>query len=165
MSQSSAGMHSRATVVHRSDDLVMAEMRGIAIAIWRRKPNRELFEIQRKCLSEVVAKNKGKAGFVCVVEPTSEPPDDDIRKAASQMITVHEKNLKCVALVIEGTGFRSAITRTVLSGILLLVRTPSPIKFFDVCKPACMWLSTQIPAAREGLLDEIEALRSLLDTR
>ncbi len=142
----------------------MAELRGISIAVWRRKPNRELFEIQRRCLAEVVANNKGKAGFICVVEPTSEPPDDEIRKEASQMITGHGTNLKCVALVIEGSGFRSAITRTVLSGILLLVRTPSPIKFFDVCKPACMWLSTQIPTAREGLLDEIEALRGLLDS-
>ena len=158
-------MHSRSTVMHREDGLVMAEMRGISIAIWRRKPNRELFEIQRKCLADVVAKNKGKAGFICVVEPTSEPPDDDIRKAASQMITVHEKNLKCVALVIEGSGFRSAITRTVLSGILLLVRTPSPIKFFEVCKSACMWVGSQIPTAREGLLEEIEVLRTLLDAR
>lgn len=142
----------------------MAEMGGVSIAIWRRKPNQELFEIQRKCLGEVVAKNKGRSAFVCVVEPTSEPPDDDIRKAASKMISDHEKDLRCVAMVIEGTGFRSAITRTVLSGILLLIRTPSPIKFFDISKSACMWVSTQVPVPREPLIAEVETLRRLLDS-
>jgi hypothetical protein len=142
----------------------MAEMRGVCIALWRRKPNRELFEAEKKCLDEVVAKNKGRAAFLCIVEPTSEPPDDDIRKASSLMVSSHEKDLKCVALVIEGTGFRSAITRTVLSGIVMLIRTPAPIKFFDIPKSACIWVGTQLPAARDGLLEEIEALRSLLDS-
>jgi hypothetical protein len=146
-----------------SDGLLMAERRGVSIAIWRRKPNRVLFEAEKKCLDEVVAKNIGKSAFVCVVEPTSEPPDEDIRKASSAMISSHEKNLKCVALVIEGTGFRSAITRTVLSGIVMLIRTPAPIKFFDTPKSACLWVGTQLPAVRDGLNEEIEALRGLLD--
>jgi hypothetical protein len=140
----------------------MAERRGVAIALWRRKPNRALFEIQKRCLDEVVAKNVGRAAFLCVVEPTSEPPEDEIRKAAAQMVSAHEKDLRCVALVIEGTGFRSAITRTVLSGIVMLIRTPAPIKFFDTPKSACMWLGSQLPGARDGLLEEIEALRRLL---
>ncbi len=143
----------------------MAERRGVSIALWRRKPNRALFEIQKKCLDEVVAKNLGKSAFVCVVEPTSEPPDDDIRKAAAQMVSAHEKDLKCVALVIEGTGFRSAITRTVLSGIVMLSRTPAPIKFFDTPKSACLWVASHLPSARDGLLEEIEALRLQLDVR
>jgi hypothetical protein len=143
----------------------MAEMVGVSIAIWRRKPNRELFDVQKRCLDEVVGKNKGKSAFICVVEPTSEPPDDDIRKGAAQMISAHEKNLKGVALVIEGTGFRSAITRTVLSGIVMLIRTPAPIKFFDVPKPACMWLGSLLPLSRDVLLDEIAVLRGLLDAQ
>jgi len=158
-------MHVRSKVMFTGDGLIMAELHGVAIALWRRKPNRELFEAERKCLDEVVAKNRGKSAFVCVVEPSSEPPDDDIRKASSQMITAHEKDLKCVALVIEGTGFRSAITRAVLSGIVMLIRTPAPIKFFDVPKSACAWVSTQLPVARDGLLEEIEVLRGLLDKR
>jgi hypothetical protein len=151
--------------MHSGSGLVMAEMAGVSIAIWRRKPNHELFDIQKRCLDEVVARNKGKSAFICVVEPTSEPPDDDIRKAASQMISAHEKNLKGVALVIEGAGFRSAITRTVLSGIVMLIRSPAPIKFFDVPKPACMWLGSLLPVSRDGLLNEIEKLRGLLDSR
>jgi hypothetical protein len=163
VSQASVVMSARSTVLHSGHGLVMAERRGVSIAIWRRKPNRQLFEIQKKCLDDVVAKNVGKAAFVCVVEPTSEPPDDDIRKAAAQMVSSHEKDLKCVALVIEGTGFRSAITRTVLSGIVMLIRTPAPIKFFDTPKSACMWLGSQLPNARDGLVEEIEVLRALLD--
>lgn len=151
--------------MHSGSGLVMAEMAGVSIAIWRRKPNHELFDVQKRCLDEVVAKNKGKSAFICVVEPTAEPPDDDIRKASALMISAHEKNLKGVALVIEGAGFRAAITRTVLSGIVMLIRTPAPIKFFDVPKPACMWLGSLLPVSREALMNEIEGLRGLLDAR
>jgi hypothetical protein len=153
----------RANIMYRGDGLIMAERRGICIAVWRRKPNRELFEAEKKCLEEVVAKNIGKSAFVCVVEPTSEPPDDDIRKASSSMITSHEKNLKCVALVIEGTGFRNAITRTVMSGIVMLIRTPAPIKFFDTPKSASVWVGAQLPHARDQLIEVIEGVRAELD--
>ncbi len=163
--QSSVAVPVRSTVMHAADGLVMAERRGVCIAIWRRKPSRELFEIQKKCLDDVVARNKGNAAFVCIVESTAEPPDEDVRKASSAMITAHEHNLKCVALVIEGTGFRSAITRTVLSGIVMLIRTPSPIKYFDTPRTASLWIGTLLPTAREGLVQEIEGLRSLLDSR
>jgi hypothetical protein len=163
VNQATANLRASSNVMHSGDGLVMAEMAGVSIALWRRKPNRELFETQKRCLDEVVGKHKGKAAFICVVEPTSEPPDDDIRKAASSMISAHEKNLRGVALVIEGTGFRSAITRTVLSGIVMMIRTPAPIKFFDVPKPACMWLGSLLPVSRDALFAEIEALRSLLD--
>lgn len=151
--------------MHSGNGLVMAEMAGVSIALWRRKPNHELFDIQKRCLDEVVSRNKGRAAFICVVEPSSEPPDDDIRKAASLMISAHEKNIKGVALVIEGAGFRAAITRTVLSGIVMLIRSPAPIKFFDVPKPACMWLGSLLPVSRDALMDEIEKLRGLLDAR
>lgn len=164
MSNAAFAMNTRSNIQYSGNGLVMGEMGGVSIAIWRRKPNQELFDIQKRCLAEVVAKNKGKAAFVCVVEPSSEPPDDDIRKAASKMITDHDKNLRCLALVIEGTGFRSAITRTVLSGMLLLIRTPSPIKFFDIPKSACVWVSTLVPTQRDALVEEIETLRGLLDS-
>jgi hypothetical protein len=151
-------------VTFSAKGLVVAERRGVVIAMWRRKPTWELFDIQKKALDAVVSKNPGKSAFICVVESTSEPPDDDIRKASSLMVTAHEKNLKCVALVIEGSGFRSAITRTVLSGMVMIARTPSPIRFFDTPTSACAWVGTQLPEPREQLIEEIEALRLVLDT-
>lgn len=164
VTQATLPLHAKWNVMHSGRGLVMAEIAGVSIALWRRKPNHELFEIQKRCLDDVVARNKGKAAFLCVVEPSSEPPDDDIRKASSQMISAHEKNLRGVALVIEGGGFRSAITRAVLSGIVMLIRTPAPIKFFDVPKPACRWINSLLAASREGLLEDIEGLRALLDS-
>jgi hypothetical protein len=148
--------------MYSANGLVMAERKGVCIALWHRKPTQELFDIQKKCLNDVVSRNKGKSAFLCVVESTSEPPDDDIRKASSQMISSYEMNLHCVALVIEGTGFRSAITRTVLSGIYMLTRTPAPVRFFDTPAAACNWVGAKIPAARDGLQQEIEVLRALI---
>jgi hypothetical protein len=54
------------------------------------------------------------------------------------------------------------LTLGILS-IVMLIRSPAPIKFFDTPKSACLWVGTQLPAAKDGLVEEIEALRGLLD--
>ncbi len=146
-------------MVHASGGLVMAEVDNVCFAIWRTKPDRALFEIQKRCLASTVLRFKGACAFLCVVEQASEPPDDDIRKESSEMITAHGTNITAVALVIEGTGFRAAITRTVLSGIVLVIRTPAPIRYFESPRIAADWLRTKMPSLARDLPQEVEAAR------
>ena len=118
----------------------MAVHGPVCIALWRTKPTRPLFEIQQAHLARAVASDPGKVAFMCVVAPTAEPPDDEVRSASANMITAHGSNLAGTACVIEGSGFRAAITRTVLSGIVFVIRTPSPIRLFESVEQAAPWL-------------------------
>ena len=88
------------------------------------------------------------------VERTSDPPDDDVRKASSNMISGHGTNLKCVACVIEGSGFRAAITRSVLASMQFFIRTPSPIKFFESASVAATWMAGHINIGRVTAFDD-----------
>ncbi|HSC88272.1 MAG TPA: hypothetical protein VLC09_13410, partial [Polyangiaceae bacterium] len=102
-------------VTHRSDALIMGTMGPVCVALWSQKPSPQTFEVQRARLVETVA-SAPRTAFLCVVGADTEPPDQAIREASAQMISSHLGKLVAVACVVEGTGFRSAITRTVLSG-------------------------------------------------
>jgi hypothetical protein len=143
--------------------LVMASRGPVCLALWRSKPTLELFHIQRAELAAAVAHHPGTQLFLCIVEAKADPPDQALRSASAQMIAQHGRKLAAFACVIEGTGFRSAITRTVLTGIALLVPKPAPNRFFESTREACAWLaSLGAPGNLAGLADQIAAARARL---
>jgi hypothetical protein len=151
-------------VIHRGEDLGIAELGATSIAIWRSKPTRPSFELQRAELAKVVARAPGEATFLCVVEAECEPPEGFVRMASSQMITAHGRNLRKVACVIEGHGFMAAITRSVLSGMQLITRSPADIKFFRTVFEGARWLNGDASQPRV-LAQSVEALREQLPAR
>ena len=127
--------------------LLMAVLGPVCIGLWKTKPTRELFLIQKEHLAVAVAHTPGKVAFLCVVTSEASPPDEPERAASSAMIDGHGSKLAAVACVIEGTGFRAAITRTVLSGITAVIRSPSPIRFFESVELATPWLAQRVGRA------------------
>jgi hypothetical protein len=158
------GERTAVRVLHAADGLLMAEVNQVCVALWQKQPTHERFQIQKGWLDTFVRKNRGKAAFLCIVEAQVDPPDDDIRKASSAMITGHGSDLACVGLVIEGGGFRAAITRSVLSGIALFVRTPAPIKYFEYVGSAAEWISQYVPVGPVPVfVREVEEMRRRLE--
>jgi len=140
----------------------MMAMHGpVCVALWRSKPSRPLFEIQEAHLARAVSRDPGHVAFMCVVSSAAEPPDDAERAASAAMISKHGPKLAAIACVIEGTGFRAAITRTVLSGMMLVIRTPAPVRLFESVELASPWLGErvgQVPVV--NLSGEIALARS-----
>lgn len=154
------------TITHDGGGLMMLTYEHVCIAVWETKPTRDLFEIQRAHLAATVAREPGRAAFVCVVSQRADPPDQEVRDASSKMIASHGRKLTGCACVIEGSGFRSAITRTVLSGIMLVVRSPVPYLFCESVTAACRWLESR--GARDrlpDLADGIEQARATMKPR
>jgi hypothetical protein len=128
---------------------------------------RALFEHQRAALAEVVHRNPDGAGLLCVVEETAKPPNDELRRASTQMVAAHGRRLRCVACVIEGSGFKAAVTRSVLSGMaLLLGKDRAPVSFFAHSSPAAHWMGEHLPVESvDDIVAGVEALRALLPGR
>jgi hypothetical protein len=79
------------------------------------------------------------------------------------LITTLGGDLAAGAVVIEGSGFRSAITRTVLAGITFVMRTPAPFRFFESTSLACDWLNARSRGGKlPGLLEQVELARTRL---
>lgn len=151
-------------ILQCGDGIAVAEIGPVCVVIWRDAVVRSRFEKQKQGLAAVVEKNPGSAAFVFVVEPTAAPPDEQLRKASMQMIADHQERLRCVAGVIEGTGFKAAVARSVLSGItLLLGKREVPISYFAKVGEATRWVSQQVVVDPLQLATAIEAVRSRLD--
>ena len=144
--------------------LVVGTIGPVCLAIWRTKPTEALFEAQRLGLAAAVGHSPGNVAFLCVVESTADPPDQKVRDASAAMISGHGKSLAAVACVIEGSGFRAAVTRTVLSGIALVARNAAPTRYFENVRTASTWLGERIPLGpHASLAEEVELGRKRLD--
>ncbi len=150
-------------VLHKSDVLAVAEVNKVCVIYWRKQPNRATFAIQKHCLDSVVKEHRSGVGVICIVESSSDPPEEDLRSASSQMVISHGTNLDCVACVIEGAGFRAAITRAVLSSIVRVIRTPAPIKFFVTPSQAATWVATKMRVGSTAeFIRTVESVRGYL---
>lgn len=141
-------------VTHNTDGLLMAMIGPVCLALWQTKPTPERFAIQRAHLYAAVKRDPGNVVFLCVVSTKAEPPEEAERRGSAEMITSQGNQLLGVACVVEGVGFRAAISRTVLTGMLFLIRTPSPIKLFESVRLSAPFLARCL---KRSSLPELEA--------
>ena len=147
----------------RADGLLVGTIGQVCVAIWRTKPTLQLFRQQRRELGLAVASDPGNVAFLCVVEHSADPPDQDVRDASVAMIASHAAELVACACVIEGSGFRAAITRTVLTGMALVARNTAPTRFFERVPLASDWLCQRLGRQRgPGLPEAVELARKHL---
>jgi hypothetical protein len=139
-------------IAHRGAGLLLGSFGPVFVAVWSSKPTPELFELQRAGLAAAVQANPGRELFLCVVSPSADPPEQAERDASAKMITGHGDQLAGCACVIEGNGFRAAITRTVLTGIAFLIRTRAPVTFFESVELSVAWLQRRAGSSDLGQL-------------
>jgi serine/threonine protein kinase len=152
-------------ILHREHGLVAAHFGAVCVAVWRENSTLARIERQRDALAHVVAGYPGEASFLCVVESTSAPPDEAGRRASSRMIEDLGANLRAVAIVIEGSGFRASIVRSVAAGIVLLARskTKTPVAYFAGLEGGVSWLGRSANLGSErAIVRSVEELREHL---
>ena len=141
MVQPKADIDARARVLKKGDGIVVGELGDVCIAVWRKDSTRARFNIQRYGLDHVIGNSPSGGVFFCVVEPTSGAPNEEVRKASSRLFESHGSNLRAIAMIIEGTGFRSAVVRSVASGIVMLMGSRvTPISYFATIEAGAIWL-------------------------
>jgi hypothetical protein len=133
-------------VVYSDAGLAVGEIERMCVAVWRGEVTTRRFRQQQDTLRDVVTRGEGLSTFLCVIEPTAIPPNDELRRASTDMVLSFGDQLKCVACVIEGTGFKAAITRGVLSGMVLLLRNRRvEITFCTNVVEAAKWIGKIVP--------------------
>jgi hypothetical protein len=122
------------------DRLGIADVGTVCIVVWQGAVTPSRFKRQCDALHDVAERHPGRAALLCVVEPTTPPPEEAMRNASIELISGLGDKLSCVACVIEGTGFRAAATRNVLSGMSLRVKHPSELMFAASVAEAAPWV-------------------------
>ncbi len=148
-----------ARVIYSDAAVAIGEVGRYFVALWRGDVTRPRFEKQRWGLTEVVQRHPRGIGLLCVIEPSSKPPDVELRRASVEMVEEHGDRIRCVAIVIEGKGFAAALTRAGISGMLLLVRKRPKFADFANVPSALGWMGQYVPVEVEidmaGLVEEV----------
>ena len=142
--------------------MALGQIGSLCIALWRDEATRPRFDRQATALAAVVAAHRGTAGFLCIVEPESKPPSNELRRASARMIEAHGTDLAFVAAVIEGSGFHASITRSVLTAMSrFLPRNMTKIGFFSNATEAALWGRelTALPPA-QAIVARVQSLRT-----
>jgi len=154
------------SVTYARKGLLVGMIGPVSLAIWRSKPTADLFEMQRIELTSAVRNDPGNVAFLCVVESSADPPEQAIRDASAAMISSLGTGLVACACVIEGGGFRAAITRTVLAGMALVARHAAPNRFFESVPVASAWVTERLGRGGVlGLAEQVELARESLGAR
>jgi hypothetical protein len=142
--------------------ICVAETGPVCVVIWRGAVTKMPFEWQRAGLAETVQRHPRGAAFMCVVEMSAKPPDDELRKASAQLVLSHGDRLKCTACVIEGEGFLTAMHRGALTGMILLtMKRKSLISVFATVREGARWMREQLMLPpEEELISSVEYIRS-----
>lgn len=83
-------------------------------------------------------------GALLVIRSDVAPPSDEARAYIRRELS--RSSMLAAAQVVEGTGFRGAAMRSVLSMLQLAVRPSYSMKIFDAIGPATLWLATELKA-------------------
>ena len=154
-----------ASKIHYADDvLIGAEIGSSCVTIWNVAPDDFLFERQRSTLEKVIASHSEPIGYLCLVLATAPPPSERMRKASVEMLQDLRAHLACVTGVIEGQGFRSAITRSVLSGMaFVLSGRDFRVKFASTVEHAATFMSQFVNIGSVELYGRVvDSYRALL---
>jgi hypothetical protein len=163
VSSASVGESAPFKVLCLVDGLATAEAGRTCVLRWRKSVNETRFQLQREAIEHVAARYPGEAGILCIIEPTSEPPPQELREAAASLLTRLGPQLRAVAFVVEGSGFRAAMIRGVLSGIELLRRSTYPTRYFADVGRAAAWVASETGGQSLLLADTAHRLRERMD--
>jgi hypothetical protein len=146
------------------DGLAVGEVGNVCIVVWRGAVTRERFETQREGLAEVIRLHPERSGFLCVIEPTATPPNDELRRASVEMIAEHQSALRCIACVVEGSGFVNAVARSALSAMALLLGPRRvPLSVFGSITAATTWMVPHLDVRNASALARaVESVRGEL---
>jgi hypothetical protein len=159
---SSAGV-TTLRVAARDRHHALGSWRNVVLVVWREETQIPAIVRTSQLIGEL-AQRHGRIALVQIVEQTAVPPESDIRKAISDMLKKHSDHLISSAVVFEGSGFRAAGVRGVVTAISLLSRTKFPHVIFASPPAALNWtsrhLGTDGPVWTDQALRVVDELRA-----
>ena len=153
-------------VVSCSDGLGIVEVGSVCLVVWRAAVSASRFQRQRLALDNFVERYSGRAGLICVIEASAPPPEERMRKASTDLLAKYGDRMRGVACVIEASGIRGGITRSVLIGMsMLLSKQTAEVKFMATVAAAAAWMELKCNGASAlSLLQADKEIRLRLDS-
>lgn len=142
--------NSALSVVSRTPTHIIATQGDLEIVIWRGSTTLDAVETIRTSLGELTRSYPKGIGVLQVVEVTAPPPDAAARNALSNVLRGAGKAVRGSAIVFEGTGFKMAAVRAIVTGLTMLARPEFPHVVFADLHEASAWVAAYLSGAGSG---------------
>jgi len=103
-------------------------------------------------------------GMLTIVEANAPAPNNDARHAIARFLR-SATYLRASAVAFEGSGFRAAVVRSVVSGLTMLARQPFEHKVFDSVATAAGWLIPELARHQPTSFSPLQAAQAVDDFR
>jgi len=145
---SGARFELEATLIAATPDHIIATWANVVILVWRNETTLKGVEAVQKVYDNLSAANPKGIFLMTVVEFGAPMPSADVRDALARFLASGSGRMILSGVTHEGTGFRAAAVRSVVTGLALLAKLPYPHKVFATVDEAAAWFWLNSPIAR-----------------
>lgn len=134
-------------LIHFADErLAIGSVGSTYITLLHRPLTVEGVAEMRYQAKRIFERTHGKHVTIAVIEPSAaSPASAEVRAGSAEL--AREFPILGAAIVLEGSGFRPAATRTLIAGMYLVTRKAYPHKIFENARDGAAWLGTLLTEA------------------
>jgi hypothetical protein len=144
----------------RGDGFAATAFGPLVITVFDRASNAQNAEAMARIMTQAARANPGVA-ILTVVGPNCKVPDSSVRNRLTSQVKTIQKQLLAAVTVIEGSGFRTAAVRGVVTGMTLVLKASSyPAKTFATVPEAADFLAGIVSMSADDIALAVEQLRA-----
>jgi hypothetical protein len=133
-------------LVVKDPDYALAHWRQVFLVLWRRETTLAGARHLDTACTAFARTQPGGIGLLTIVESGAPLPPAPARDAIASFLASGSAFIKCSAVVFEGSGFRAAAVRSVVTGLTLMARQAYPHKVCSLEEAVAMF-GRILPAA------------------
>lgn len=137
-----------ATLHVATNNHILATWRNVVILVWRKDTTLEGVADAQRTYDDLAREHANGIFLMTIVEFGAPMPPPDVRDALATFLASGAGHTILSAVAHEGTGFRAAAVRSVVTGLAVLAKLPYPHKVFATADEACAWFWLNSPVAR-----------------
>ena len=131
-----------------TEDHILATWANVVILVWRKDTTLPGVEAAQRVYDDLARENPGGIFLMTIVEFGAPMPPPEVRDALARFLASGAGRMILSAVAHEGTGFRAAAVRSVVTGLAVLAKLPYPHKVFATADEAGAWFWVNSPVAR-----------------
>lgn len=113
-------------IVVDQDDHVLASWQQIFAVVWRNETTLEGVRALESECRNFATKHPQGIGLLTIVSARAPMPPGLVRQAVADFLAQGGAYIKCSAVLMEGTGFRAAAVRSVVTGLTMIAKQAYP---------------------------------------
>jgi hypothetical protein len=151
--------------MHTEEDVTFATCRTAFVVIWHNETSKAGVQLLSNWFAKFVKTQTKGVGLITIVEADAPLPSGRAREDLAKFMADNNQVIKTSVVVFEGTGFRAAAVRSVVTGLTMLARQAFPHKVFSAADVALEWFREQMVRADIFCPNAEELARSIRDMR